>query len=294
MLTFKTRAESVPRGWTMRTWADPKEGLLQAEKIVACPERLDDYRVRCTVLLGQMTWLAWMRAEDLMVTEGRVCVATEQETMCMEIGRRMGAVLVFVEDLAPAFLSVSPHSASVLENSYALVQVEECIAMLATVGLPPVAREEFGSSRHGRALQVFRAEPAVLGMIEVDSTRCCTVLAWPILSDFACNFPPANYTKLIINGEYEFKMAWDTMLEVDGEYDARRVCEAILTLGATVGDQGGALQRALVCLGNLCWAANLQCPTGVIMIEGKKHCPLQAPDKEDLVFKFEGLKALVL
>lgn len=52
-------------------------------------------------------------------------------------------------------------------------------------------------------------------------------------------------------------MAWDFVLDVGGECDARRVCEAILTLGATEGDRGGARQRALVCLEDLCWSADL-------------------------------------
>lgn len=37
-------------------------------------------------------------------------VATERETMFMEIGRCVGSVLVFEEDSAPAFLSAPPHS----------------------------------------------------------------------------------------------------------------------------------------------------------------------------------------
>lgn len=74
--------------------------------------------------------------------------------------------------------------------------------MLATIGFPSVKREEFGSSRHGHVLQIFRAKPALLGMIEVDLTRCCTVLAWPIQSKVTCSFLPANSTKLLINGEY--------------------------------------------------------------------------------------------
>lgn len=69
VLTFKSRAESVPRGWVMRTWIDPKEGLQQAEKIVACPARTEEYRVRRMLLLGEMAWLSWLRAEDLLVME---------------------------------------------------------------------------------------------------------------------------------------------------------------------------------------------------------------------------------
>lgn len=93
-------------------------------------------------------------------------------------------------------------------------------------------------------------------------------------------------------GEYEFKMAWDSGLGAGEEWNVQRVCEAVLTIGATEGDRDDARQCALVCRGEDCWSADLQCPTGPILIECRKHCPLQVPNREDLVLKFEGMKVL--
>lgn len=289
VLTFKTRAEVVPGGWAMRSWRSVEGDCYQPEKLIACPLRTDQHRLSRASDLAEMVWRAWQHADDdaFKGLALRMRLQTADELMFMELGRKEGALSVYVEDLNFPFLVADPFSSTHREEVSAIQHVDALLAQAVTMGLEGITRSETGSSRHGLPLVLFKAAASDLKVLEMGMEVCNQLFAWPAKLAHDRVFSAATSEKLLVDGEYEFVLTWDRPVDEDLEFDFLRIGQAFIHHGAVASKSLLPSQRAMIC--GLCWVADLDLtsPTSPMLIEYGRHAGSE--EEQGLVADFDSL-----